>query len=129
MDNKTSKNKVGNKRGRRTLYDQKRKPHAVYYSRKEWDMITAKATDLDMERGVYIREVSLGYHPVVADPEFRKEIMKIRSDIVNLFKILDSMDMTPEKRKAVLYDFGFLQRWINGVKKELDMLDYWYKRL
>jgi hypothetical protein len=43
--------------------------------------------------------------------------------------MLESLHLTPQKRMEKLTDFGFLQRWINGVKKELDFLDNWIKRV
>ena len=120
---------VKRRSGRTALYDKKRKPHKVYYNDQEWDEITQKSGHLDMDHGVYIRDVSLGYKPVVPDREFRREMMGVRSDIKNLFKLLESLHLTPQKRIEKLTDFGFLQRWINGVKKELDFLDNWIKRV
>ena len=61
--------------------------------------------------------------------EFRREMMGVRSDIKSLFKVLESLHLTPQKRMEKLTDFGFLQRWVNGVKKELDFIDSWIKRL
>ena len=126
---KTVKKNREYKRGRSALYDKKRKLHSVYYNVEEWDKITQKSSHLDMENGVYIREDSLGYKPVVPDREFRREMMGVRSDIKSLFKVLESLHLTPQKRMEKLTDFGFLQRWINGVKKELDFLDGWIKRV
>ena len=120
---------VKNKGGRTALNDKKRRPHKVYYNAEEWDRITQKSSALDMDHGVYIRDVSLGYKPVVPDREFRREMMGVRSDIKSLFKMLEALHLTPQKRMEKMTDFGFLQRWISGVKKELDFLDNWIKRL
>ena len=43
--------------------------------------------------------------------------------------MLEALHLTPQKRIEKLTDFGFLQRWIDGVKKELDFLDNWIKRV
>ena len=120
---------VKNKGGRTALFDKKRKPHKVYFNDEEWLKITQKSGRLDMDNGVYIRDTSLGYKPTVPDREFRREMMAVRSDIKSLFKMLEALHLTPQKRMEKLTDFGFLQRWIDGVKKELDFLDNWIKRV
>lgn len=129
MDNKTNKGKAKRKRGRTALFDKKRKAHAVYLSIEEYAHVTEVAAQLNMDTGTFIRMVATGYKPIIPDPEFRREMMAIRYDIKNLFKILESLHLTEKKRLEMITSFGFLQRWIKGVKKELDFLDMWIKRL
>lgn len=129
MGYKKDTERVKKKRGRTALFDKKRKSHVVYFTDEEWRSITYKASNLDMENSAYIRDVSLKYKPIVPDPEFRREMMAVRYDIKNLFKMLDALHLTEQKRLEMITSFGFLQRWINGVKKELDFLDKWIKRV
>lgn len=118
-----------NKRGRTALFEKKRRQFNIYLNDEERLYITRQADRLDMETGVYIRSVAMGYNPVVPDREFRRQMMAVRDDIKSLFKMLDALHLTVQKRMAMLTDFGFLRRWVDGVKKELDFLDYWIKRL
>ena len=59
-----------------------RKAHKIYFKDDEWKTITSKANALDMERSVYVREVSLGYKPVIPDREFRRDLLRRRRDSV-----------------------------------------------
>ena len=129
MDNKTTNVNIKKKRGRTALFYQKRRSHVVYYNDREWDIISSKSAHLDMDRGVYIREVSLGYKPTIPDRDFRQEMMRVRDDVKKLFQILESLNLSREKRLEKITEFGFLQRWTNGVKDELDFLDRWIKKV
>lgn len=120
---------VKKKRGRTALFDKKRKRHIIYLSDEEFAHITTNAARIDMDPGVYIRKVATGYKPAIPDPEFRREMMAVRYDVKNLFKWLEALHLTEQKRLEMIASFGFLQRWINGVKKELDFLDMWIKRV
>lgn len=111
------------------LNNKKRRLHSVYCDDEEWNIISRKADALDMERSVYIREVSLGYKPTVPDREFRRQMMAIRDDILKHFQFLKSMNLTTEKRRQIISETGFQKYWTTCVKKELDFLNMWIKRL
>lgn len=105
-----------------------RKAHKIYFKDDEWKAITCKADALDMERSVYVREVSLGYNPVVPDREFRRELMSVRDDLKKFFGFISSKRWTQEERIKKLWDISFLQIWSNGIMKELDFLNKWIRR-
>jgi len=105
-----------------------RKAHKVYFSDDEWKSITSKANTLDMERSVYVREVSLGYNPVTPDREFRRELMAVRDDLKKFFAFVSAQRWTQDERMKKLWDIGFLKTWSKGIMKELDFLNKWIRR-
>lgn len=117
------------RRGRKVLAEQKRKKHAVYFSDEEWKIITEKAVSLDMDRGVFLRAVSLGYKPQKPDPELRHELMNIRHDISSLFHILRHLNLATEERWKYITEIDFLRRWEGCVETELSFIDFWIKNI
>lgn len=107
----------------------KRKQHKVYYTDDEWQIVNDKAAHLNRETSVYIREISLGYKPVVPDPEFRHSLMQVSDDIRKLFAFLKGMNLTQEDRLQIMSQDAFLNRWKAGVEKELNFINEWIKRV
>lgn len=105
-----------------------RKAHKIYFKDDEWKTITSKANALDMERSVYVREVSLGYKPVTPDREFRRELMAVRDDLKKFFAFISAQRWTQDERMKKLWDIGFLKTWSKGIMKELDFLNKWIRR-
>lgn len=105
-----------------------RKAHKIYFKDDEWKAITSKANALDMERSVYVREVSLGYKPVTPDREFRRELMAVRDDLKKFFAFISAQRWTQDERMKKLWDIGFLKTWSKGIMKELDFLNKWIRR-
>ena len=105
-----------------------RKAHKIYFKDDEWKTITSKANALDMERSVYVREVSLGYKPVTPDREFRRELMAVRDDLKKFFAFISAQRWTQDERVKKLWDIGFLKTWSIGIMKELDFLNKWIRR-
>lgn len=109
--------------------DKKRRGHKIYFSPDEWKRVVAKADWVKRESSVYVREVALGYKPVVPDPEFRHELMRCRDDIKKLFSFLKRQGLAQEERLNYISQLPFLRRWIMAVEKILDFLDIWIKRV
>ena len=109
--------------------DDRRRPHKVYFTDAEWKVIVGKADWVNRAPSVYLREVGLGYKPIVPDPEFRPQLMHIGDDIRKLFAFLKGMNLTQEDRYQTMCEIGFLKRWTEGVSKILDFLDKWIKRV
>ena len=107
----------------------KRRQHKVYFTDAEWQIVNAKADHLNRETSVYIREVSLGYKPVIPDPEFRHGLMQVSDDIRKLFAFLKGMNLTQEDRLQIMSQDAFLNRWKAGVEKELNFINEWIKRV
>lgn len=107
----------------------KRWPHKIYFSDDEWRRVVAKADWLNRETSVYVREVALGYKPVVPDPEFRHELWRCRDDIKKLFGFLSGLRLVEEKRYEYISIRPFLEKWTAGVEKILTFLDKWIKRV
>ena len=111
------------------ISDDRRRPHKVYFTDDEWKVIVGKADWVNRAPSVYLREVGLGYKPIVPDPEFRHQLMRIGDDIRKLFAFLKGMNLSQEDRYQTMCEIGFLKRWTEGVSKILDFLDKWIKRV
>ena len=109
--------------------DDRRRPHKVYFTDAEWKVIVGKADWVNRAPSVYLREVGLGYKPIVPDPEFRHELMRCRDDIKKLFSFLKRKELAQEERLNYISQLPFLRRWISAVEKILDFLDMWIKRV
>lgn len=133
MEDKNKSGYIKKSRGRNKtsdgLKENVRKAHKIYFKDQEWKTITSKADALDMERSVYIREVSLGYNPVTPDREFRRELMAVRDDLKKFFAFISAKRWTQDERMKKLWDIGFFQIWSKGIMKELDFLNKWIRRL
>lgn len=131
VDNSKSgyiKKSRGRKKSSDGFNENVRKAHKIYFKDDEWKTITSKANVLDMERSVYVREVSLGYKPVTPDREFRRELMAVRDDLKKFFAFISAQRWTQDERMKKLWDIGFLQTWSKGIMKELDFLNKWIRR-
>ena len=98
------------------ISDDRRRPHKVYFTDAEWKVIVGKADWVNRAPSVYLREVGLGYKPIVPDPEFRHQLMRIGDDIRKLFAFLKGMNLSQEDRYQTMCEIGFLKRWTEGVK-------------
>ena len=49
------------------ISDDRRRPHKVYFTDVEWKVIVGKADWVNRAPSVYLREVGLGYKPIVPD--------------------------------------------------------------
>lgn len=116
-----------NTTGRKRLSDEKRKKYSVWLNENERGIISEKADAVGMSFSVYMRERAMDYNPIVPDPEFRQELMRVRDDIKRLFSILDKA-MTPEQRYKKITEWGFLRDWVRAGKKELRFCDKWIDR-
>ena len=105
-----------------------RKAHKIYYKDDEWKTVTSKSNALDMERSVYVREVSLDYNPVAPDREFRRELMAVRDDLKKFFAFISAQRWSQDERMKKLWDIGFLQTWSKGIMNELEFLNKWIRR-
>ena len=119
--------KKKNTTGRKRLSDEKRKKYSVWLNENERSIISEKADAVGMSFSVYMRERAMDYNPIVPDPEFRQELMRVRDDIKRLFSILDKA-MTPEQRYKKITEWGFLRDWEKKKKKELRFCDKWIDR-
>ena len=132
MVDKSKSGYIKKSRGRKKSSDgfkeNVRKAHKIYFKDDEWKTITSKANALDMERSVYVREVSLGYKPVTPDREFRRELMAVRDDLKKFFAFIAAQRWTQDERMKKLWDIGFLKTWSKGIMKELDFLNKWIRR-
>ena len=132
MVDKSKSGYIKKSRGRKKSSDgfkeNVRKAHKIYFKDNEWKAITSKANALDMERSVYVREVSLGYKPVTPDREFRRELMAVRDDLKKFFAFISAQRWTQDERMKKLWDIGFLKTWSKGIMKELDFLNKWIRR-
>ena len=132
MVDKSKSGYIKKSRGRKKSSDgfkeNVRKAHKIYFKDDEWKTITSKANALDMERSVYVREVSLGYKPVTPDREFRRELMAVRDDLKKFFAFISAQRWTQDERMKKLWDIGFLKTWSKGIMKELDFLNKCIRR-
>ena len=132
MVDKSKSGYIKKSRGRKKSSDgfkeNVRKAHKIYFKDDEWKTITSKANALDMERSVYVREVSLGYKPVTPDREFRRELMAVRDDLKKFFAFISAQRWTQDERMKKLWDIGFLKTRSKGIMKELDFLNKWIRR-
>ena len=119
--------KKQNTTGRKRLSDEKRKKFSVWLNEYELRIINEKADAVGMNLSVYMRTRAMDYTPIIPDPEFRQELMRVRDDIKRLFSILDKA-MTPEQRYKKITEWGFLRDWVKAVKKELRFINKWIDR-
>ena len=99
-------------------------------SEEEWMTITRKSTELDRRCADYIRDVALGYKPLPPDPEFRKELMRVRMDLKNLFAFVNSRNWSDEEREKRLAETDIFVPWTKAIfEKEIKFLEKWIKRL
>ena len=106
-----------------------RQQHKVYFSTTEWDIVCRMAERVNRTPSVYLREVALAYKPAVPDPEFRHGLMCVGDDIRKLFAYLKGMNLTEQERYQFIGTIGFMGRWVTGVKRELDFIEKWIKRV
>lgn len=121
------------KRGRKSIADgaesHARKQHKIYLSDDEWKLISEKSAALSMNRAEFIREVCLGYKPLPPDPEFRKEMLRVRMDLKNHFNFVNAQRWTEEERRKKLAEAEFFCPWTEEIyNKEIKFLDEWIKR-
>lgn len=131
MEDKSKSGYIKKSRGRKTSATYKedvRKAHKIYYKGDEWKTVTSKSNALDMERSVYVREVSLDYNPVAPDREFRRELMAVRDDLKKFFAFISAQRWSQDERMKKLWDIGFLQTWSKGIMNELEFLNKWIRR-
>lgn len=122
------------KRGRKSIADgaesHARKQRKIYLSEEEWMTITRKSTELDRRCADYIRDVALGYKPLPPDPEFRKELMRVRMDLKNLFAFVNSRNWSDEEREKRLAETDIFIPCTKAIfEKEIKFLEKWIKRL
>ena len=131
MDNKDENKKYGQRHRQKNddKANKRRRGHQIYFSPDEWQRVLTKADWVKRAPAVYAREVSLGYKPVVPDPEFRHELMRCRDDIKKLFSFLKRKELAQEERLNFISQLPFLRRWVTAVEKILDFLDMWIKRV
>lgn len=131
MEDKSKSGYIKKSRGRKSSATSKedvRKAHKIYYKDDEWKTVTSKSNALDMERSVYVREVSLDYNPVTPDREFRRELMAVRDDLKKFFAFISAQRWSQDERMKKLWDIGFLQTWSKGIMNELEFLNKWIRR-
>ena len=131
MEDKSKSGYIKKSRGRKSSATSKedvRKAHKIYYKDDEWKTVTSKSNALDMERSVYVREVSLDYNPVTPDREFRRELMAVRDDLKKFFAFISAQRWSQDKQMKKLWDIGFLQTWSKGIMNELEFLNKWIRR-
>ena len=131
MEDKSKSGYIKKSRGRKssaTYKEEVRKAHKIYYKDDEWKTVTSKSNALDMERSVYVREVSLDYNPVAPDREFRRELMAVRDDLKKFFAFISAQRWSQDERMKKLWDIGFLQIWSKGIMNELEFLNKWIRR-
>ena len=131
MEDKSKSGYIKKSRGRKssaTYKEDVRKAHKIYYKDDEWKTVTSKSNALDMERSVYVREVSLDYNPVTPDKEFRRELMAVRDDLKKFFAFISAQRWSQDERMKKLLDIGFLQTWSKGIMNELEFLNKWIRR-
>jgi hypothetical protein len=131
MEDKSKSGYIKKSRGRKssaTSREDVRKAHKIYYKDDEWKTVTSKSNALDMERSVYVREVSLDYNPVTPDREFRRELMAVRDDLKKFFAFISAQRWSQDERMKKLWDIGFLQTWSKGIMNELEFLNKWIRR-
>ena len=131
MEDKSKSGYIKKSRGRKssaTFKEDVRKAHKIYYKDDEWKTVTSKSNALDMERSVYVREVSLDYNPVAPDREFRRELMAVRDDLKKFFAFISAQRWSQDERMKKLWDIGFLQIWSKGIMNELEFLNKWIRR-
>lgn len=133
MGDKSKSGYIKKSRGREKASDgykeSVRKAHKIYFNDDEWKVITSKANALDMDRSVYVREVALGYNPVIPDREFRRELMAVRDDLKKFFAFISAQRWTQEERMKKLWNIGLLDVWKTGIQRELEFLNKWIRRV
>lgn len=131
MEDKSKSGYIKKSRGRKSSATSKEdvhKAHKIYYKDDEWKTVTSKSNALDMERSVYVREVSLDYNPVTPDREFRRELMAVRDDLKKFFAFISAQRWSQDERMKKLWNIGFLQTWSKGIMNELEFLNKWIRR-
>ena len=133
MEKKT-KEQLTKKRGRKKLSDgaisKARKKKNIYFSDMEWSKIGELSRTLNFHsRSQYIREVATGYRPMVPDPEMKKELMKVRTDLNKFWSYFDSKNFSDDERLGRIRNMDFQREWAKGIKAELMFINKWIKRL
>ncbi len=122
------------KRGRPRLSDEEktksRKARKVYFSDEEWGKIERLSRISGRCRAAYIRDIVLGYNPMLPDPIFRSELIAARTDLLRYFSFVNSRNFSDKEREAFLSQTGEMRKWFEtGISPIITAINKIIRRL
>ena len=125
---------IQKKRGRKSISDgavsHARKQRKIYLNDDEWKEIGRKSRAAGMRRADYIRKSALHGEIKPPDPEFRRELMRVRMDIVNLFSFVQTRHWTDKERQEHLAEAEVFVPWTQAIfQNHIAFYEKWTKIL